>query len=89
MKLKEKTVFRVLVALVVILGLLVLYAFILRPAYTGLVVDARNDGINIALSSILLQVQQNGYVQIPVGNQTLILVPYQASQQDDVVSLTG
>lgn len=79
---RNKLVF-VLVAVIVVLALLVLYAFAIRPAVSGYTINAQNEGINYALSSIVSQVQQNGYAQIPVGNQTLVLVPYspQASNQ--------
>ncbi len=70
------------------LGLLVLYAFVLKPALTGYTIDARNEGINLVLTSIITQIQQQGYVQIPVGNETLILVPYQQPQNNNV-SLVG
>ncbi|MDE1848753.1 MAG: hypothetical protein KGH55_01855 [Nanoarchaeota archaeon] len=71
----------ILIAVIAVLALLVIYAFAIRPAVSGYTINAQNAGINYALSAIVSQVQQNGYAQIPVGNQTLILVPYNAQAQ--------
>lgn len=71
----------VLTLVVIILALAVIYAFVVTPAVSGYSVQKQNEGVQIAINSILLQLQQNGYVQIPVGNQTLILVPYQRPVQ--------
>ncbi len=71
-----------LVFIIVVLGGILVYAFVFAPAVTGYTVDKQNEGVQIAISTILNQIQQNGFVQIPVGeNQTLVLVPYQAPTQ--------
>ena len=74
----------VLIILVAVLGGMVLYSFALKPAISGYVVNAQNQGVNLAVASIVSQIQQQGYVQIPVGNQTLVLVPYNPDQQPQV-----
>ncbi len=84
-----KTTIILLAVLVLILAMLVIYAFVLRPAITGYAANMQNQGVNIILNSIVAQIQQQGYVQIPFGNETLILVPYQPTEQDNVVSLVG
>lgn len=71
----------VLGLVVVIFALVMIYAFIIRPAISGYTVQKQTEGVNIAINSILAQLQQNGFVQIPLGNQTLVLVPYQPQQQ--------
>ena len=70
-----------LIAVIVVLVGFIIYAFGIRPAISGYVVNAQNQGAQIAVNYIITQVSQNGYVQIPVGNQTLVLVPYQPSQE--------
>ena len=75
----------VLAVLVVVLLAVVVYAFVLKPAVNGYVVNAQNTGIQYAINAILLQIQQKGYAEIPVGNQTLILVPYQNPQPEKAV----
>lgn len=77
----------VLLVLVVVLGGMVLYSFALKPAINGYVVNAQTQGVNLAVASIVNQIQQQGYVQIPVGNQTLVLVPYNPPQQPQAVNV--
>ena len=77
---KEKnprTLVIVLIGVVIVLALLVVYALIIKPSINGFAVKLQNEGVTYTLDAIVSQVQQNGYVQIPVGNQTLVLVPYQ------------
>ena len=75
----------VLIALVAVLLAVVVYAFALKPAMNGYAVNAQNTGIQYTINAILLQIQQKGYAEIPVGNQTLILVPYQNPQPETAV----
>ena len=70
----------VLVLVIVILVVIVVYAFVIKPAISGYTVQKQTEGVQIAVNSILAQIQQNGFVQIPIGNQTLILVPYTPPQ---------
>ncbi|MEK6830248.1 MAG: hypothetical protein AABY15_09095 [Nanoarchaeota archaeon] len=79
---RSKLVIAILVVLVIALGAFVLYSFAIQPAIQGYVVQIQTEGVQIAVTTILAQIQQYGYVQIPVGeNQTLILVPYTPPQR--------
>jgi len=70
-----------LVLIIVVLAGILIYTFVIVPSLTGYVVGKQNEGVQIAINSILLQVQQNGFVQIPVGeNQTLFLAPFNPKQ---------
>ena len=69
-----------LISIIVVLVGFIIYAFGIRPAISGYVINAQNEGAQIAVNYIVSQVAQNGYVQIPVGNQTLVLIPYQQPQ---------
>jgi len=73
---KTSVLITVLVIVIVILAGIMLYAFVIQPKISGYNVQKQTEGVNIAINYILAQLQQNGFVQIPVGNQTLILVPY-------------
>ncbi|MDD5700064.1 MAG: hypothetical protein PHH00_02635 [Candidatus Nanoarchaeia archaeon] len=64
----------VLVGVIIALVLLVAYAFIVKPSINGFAVKLQNDAFAYTLNAIVSQVQQNGYVQIPAGNQTLTLI---------------
>ncbi len=71
-----------LIFVIVVLVGIVSYVFLIKPALNGLVVSGYNQAQVDVLNAILLQVQQTGYVQIPISeNQSIILVPYQDSSQ--------
>lgn len=86
---KTKLVIWVLTVVVILLAAIVIYAFAVQPAilnrqniiYTAGYNSAQVDFIN----GMLTQVQQAGYIQIPLSeNQTLFLAPFdpqQAAQQ--------
>ena len=82
---KAKVLVTVLTLLVVVLGMLVVYAFVLRPAMSGYIVKSQNDGAMALISYMVSQIQQQGNTQIPVGNQTLVLIPYQSPQSESAV----
>jgi len=77
---KKKVLITLLVAVIVILAAIIVYAFLIRPNITGYVVDRQNEGIEFAIAAIVSQIQQNGFAQIPVGNETLYLVPFNPQQ---------
>ena len=85
---KTKVLIVVLFIVIVILAGIMLYAFIVKPKISGYNVQKQTEGVNIAINYILTQLQQNGFVQIPVGNQTLILVPYQPPAQTQTLEQT-
>lgn len=70
-----------LIGIVVVLALVLLYAFVIRPSYSGYVTKLQNQGavqgVNYTLSTIMYLLQQNGgVVQLPVPgavNQTVTL----------------
>ncbi len=75
---KTRLTIRILIAVVVFLAIIVLYFVILQPQYNNLVIKSQNEGVNLFISQYLVpQLQQNGYVSLPVGNQTIYLVPVQ------------
>jgi len=81
---KSNIVMTIMVLVIVVLAAIVLYTLVVKPKLSGYVVQKQTEGVQIAVNSILLQVQQNGFVQIPLNeNQTLYLAPFdpQALQQ--------
>ncbi len=75
---KSKLTIRILILVIALLALVVLYAFAIRPAVTGYAVDKYSQGYyqgqSDLLSNVIVQLQQAGYAQIPVGeNQVLVL----------------
>lgn len=70
----------VLVVLVIVLAAFVIYAYGIQPAINGYTINAQQEGVVYALNNIVSQIQQNGYAQIPIGNQTLFLTRFDPEQ---------
>jgi len=75
---KNKLVIRILVLIIVLLALAVLYAFVVRPAVTGYAINNYAQGYNQGqadlLNNLVVQLQQAGNAQYPVGeNQVLVI----------------
>ena len=79
---KSKPIIRILVLIIVLLALVILYAFVVKPAVTGYAINNLQEGyvqgyqqaqVDL-LNNIVTQLQQAGNAQIPVGeNQVLVL----------------
>ena len=76
MEKKTNILITVIVLVIVILAGVMVYTFIVKPKISGYTTLKQTEGVQIAINYIIAQLQQNGFVQIPIGNQTLILVPY-------------
>ena len=61
---------------------MVIYAYIAKSIILGYSSEAYDKGINDVLNLLIIQIQQQGFAQIPVGNQTIILIPYQPQVQE-------
>lgn len=71
---KTKILVKVLVLLVVVLGVLVIYAFVLRPAMNGYIVKSQNDGVQYAVLSIMQAAAKCQQVPLTFGNQTINII---------------
>jgi hypothetical protein len=67
---------------IILLAVALVYAFALKPAFNGYVVEKQVEAQDIVLNALLSQLYQNGYIQIPIGDEVLTLVPYQPQQQE-------
>lgn len=74
----------IMAIVIIVLAAIVVYSFALRPAFNGYVVSKQTEAQDIVLNALLSQLQQNGYIQIPVGDEVLTLVPYQPPVQEEV-----
>lgn len=74
----------VMAFVIVIMAAVLVYSFALEPTFNGYVVSKQIEAQDIVLSSLIGQIQQNGYVQIPVGEEVLTLVPYQEPAEQEV-----
>lgn len=86
---KTNVLISILILVIVVLGGIVVYSFLVKPAYTGYVVDKQVEGVNLCVTNLLTQLQQNGFIQIPIGNQSLILVPYTPPAQTPTSELVA
>ena len=71
----------ILILVILVLLAIVLYALWLKPAINGYVVNKQMETRDIVLNSILLQVQQQGFVKIvdQEGN-SMVLAPVQQQE---------
>ncbi|KKM26047.1 hypothetical protein LCGC14_1588780 [marine sediment metagenome] len=79
MKMDDKTKIKALIiAAVLLIGILGFnyYSNYQEQKYN----EYYNQGINDGLILILTEIQNKGYVQIPIGNQTIILGQYQGER---------
>ena len=65
----------------VVLILVGIYLFAVKPAVNGYVVEKQVEASDFIIGTIFNQVSQQGYVQLSYLNQSVILVPYDASAQ--------
>jgi len=82
---KTKAVMTSLIVVIVILAAILIYALVIKPAVGSYVYNQQLSAYNQAqgdfLNAMLVQLQQQGYISIPVGNQTLYLAQAQPQQQ--------
>ena len=72
----------IMAVIIIVLAAIVVYSFAVKPAFNGYVVSKQTEAQDIVLNALLSQLQQNGYIQIPVGDEVLTLVPYQAPESE-------
>ena len=77
----HKKVYLLLVIIIAILASIIVYGYVIRPFIDQNLIAAQNQGVGLTINAMLQQIQNQGYVAIPVGNQTLVLVPLQNQQQ--------
>ena len=70
---RDKLIVALVVVIVLLLGFLA-YLFLIRPAISGYVVQAQNQGIQYTIYSIAQEASTCKTVSLPVGNQTMDLV---------------
>lgn len=63
-------VFSLIAVIVLLLGF-VMYSFVIRPAFTGYATNAYNQGLQVAVSSIMQQVTTCQPVPLTIGETTI------------------
>lgn len=81
---KGKKIIWILSVIIAVLVLALVYFLVISPQIENKNLikedNLRIEGFNYAIGSILANIQQQGYVEIPIGNESLILVPYMPEQ---------
>lgn len=83
---ENKTTIQILAGVIIVMAIVILYFLVIKPGIDKSATNNQVIGYNLAINDILTQIQQQGYVQIPVGNQTLILVLYNPNSQENLSS---
>ena len=67
--------------ILLVLILFLVYLLAIKPVMQGYVVKKQIEASDFIIGTILSQIQQQGYVQLSYLNQSVVLVPYDASAQ--------
>ena len=70
-----------LILVILILGAVVLYSFVIQPKISGYVVSKQNEGVLYTVSSLLTQLQQQQYIMLPTDAEGHYVVLVPAAQQ--------
>lgn len=73
--------FLIAVGIIVVLALVLAYVTLIAPGIQGYIVKKQIDAQTITIQSIIQVVNQQGYVVLPDGNSSIVLVKYQQSAQ--------
>jgi len=75
---KRNVLITVLVAIIVIMAAILVYAFVIQPTVTGFVVQKQTEGYNIGYQTAFLDIMQQALTCQPVpltfGNQTINII---------------
>lgn len=83
---QNKLTIKILSIVIIVLLLFIAFFFVVKPQMNKYADERRLEGIDLYIYNFILpQLQANGYVQIPIGNETLILVPYIPEQQTEPI----
>ncbi len=78
---KKNVLITLLVAVIVVMAIILVYIFLVRPSVTGYAVDKQNQGIEFAIVSIMQQAATCQPVPLTFGNQTINLIAIECLQQ--------
>lgn len=78
---KMKMTVKVLSISIAVLVLFIAFFFVVKPQFTKYTQEKQIEAINYIYGDIVSKVQTQGYYQIQVGEQALVLVPYVPAEQ--------
>lgn len=71
----------VLVLAVIILTMIVIYAFVIKPAINGYTIRAQTEGYNYAIVSLIQEAQSCKPIPLTFNNQTVNIIAVNCLQQ--------
>jgi len=71
------TVSVLMIIILLIIASILLSVFVLKPQFNAYVVQKQIQASDATINALLLQIQQQGYTTIQVGDQQIILAPVQ------------
>lgn len=77
---KKSMWIKILAAVVIILVLLIIYFFVVQPSVDRYVFNKQIEAQSYVFADMVNQLQNQGFYQVQLGNQTLVLVPPQLQQ---------
>jgi len=86
---KLRTYLKISITIIIVLLLVIVYFLIARPQLQGYVIRKQIEAQQTAIQTILQIVQQQGYIQIGQGNNSVILVPFNPNQAQEGQQLQG
>lgn len=72
----DKKTILIMGIIIFVLLVILFYFFVFHPMINNYVYEQQVVAQNMLIEGIVMQINQMGYATIPIGNQTLILVPY-------------
>lgn len=78
---KTRLIIGILFFVIVVLLIVLIYAFVIRPVFTGKIVKAQNRGYEYAFIQIAQQAATCKQVHLRIGNQTITLIAVECLQQ--------
>ena len=77
-------IFGLIFVIVVLLGF-VMYSFVIKPTFTGYVINAQNEGVQFAVASIMQQAATCQPVPLTFGNQTINMIAIGCPGTEEIV----
>ncbi len=81
---QNKRIIWILISVIIALSLLLIYLLAIRPAISGYIINAQNQGYAAAVISIMQQAVTCQTVPLTFGNQTINLIAIECLQQPQV-----
>jgi len=73
---KQGLIIKILIAIIVLLALVLLYFFVVKPSVDSYVLNKQIEAQQLVFANMIAQLQSTGAYQLAIGNQTLVLIPY-------------